>query len=220
MRTRLIAAFLVLLPPAANAQVLPRPAGTGGGISVSGRSLVRVPVKTLRFTALARGAVDDRAVLAAMRAAGIDDIVIGTPGSVVMSNGQTSVRGVVREVSQAKLDRIGAAAAEFVRAHPGVTIDSVAFAPRLDDCAPVEQSARVAALGDAQRKAAAIAAATGVALGGVVAVGESGGCPSDNDAFGGGQQSFDLATLTATVSVFEQVTYAIAPLDTSRRRAL
>ena len=36
-----------------------------------------------------------------------------------------ALRGTIRDVTNAKLDRIGLAGAEFVRAHPGVALDGV-----------------------------------------------------------------------------------------------
>jgi uncharacterized protein len=224
MLKRFAIAVFVLAPLAASAQAqtVPLRAPTAGGIAVFGRGAVRVPVKTLRFVAFARGPADDAAVLAAMRAAGIEDAAIGPSGSqLYLNNGApTTVRGTIRDVSDAKLKRVALAAADYVRTHPGTTIDNIGFSPRLDDCAQLEQTARVAAFADARRRAIAVAAAAGVGLGEVMNVSENGGCPSDSDlANPGPQQPLDLATLTTTVSVFENVTFAIA-VDGSRRRTL
>jgi hypothetical protein len=222
MKKRLAIAVLLLVPLAASAQVPVRGAGSAGGIVVTGRGVARTPVKVLRFMAQARGQADERAVLAALRNAGIEDPVIGPvgPNLWLNSNSPTAVRGTIRDVSQAKLEKIALAAAEYVRAHPGTVLESIQFSPRIEDCAPIEQTARLAALGDARRRALAIAAASGVTLDAVVAVSENGGCPMENDQFNSSQQMLDLGTLTTTVTMFESVTYAIAPGEGGRRRPL
>lgn len=224
MKKRLVIAVLVLVlvPLAASAQVPVRGTGGAGGIVVMGRGVVRTPVKVLRFTAQARGPADERAVLAVLRSAGIDDPVIGPAGPDVWvnSNSSTAVRGTIRDVSQAKLDKIGHSAAEYVRAHPGTVLDSIHFSAHIEDCAPIEQAARLAALSDARRRALAIAAASGVTLDEVVAVSENGGCPIESDQFNSSQQTLDLGTLTTTVTMFESVTYAIASGEGARRRPL
>jgi hypothetical protein len=223
-----------LMPLAASAQA---PAGLqrigpgvpgapgAGGITVQARAVVRYPVKTLSFLANTRGNADEPAVIAAMRAAGIDDPVIGPMGSQMNNGTQAMARGVIHDVTRAKLDRIGLAAAAYMAAHPGTTVDNVSFYAVTDDCAAREQAARAAALADARRKAEAIAALAGVALDGVAAVNESGGCPAAGDSplppFAQGGSPFDLATLTASVSVVENVTFAIVPgAATARRKAL
>lgn len=224
MLTRVAIAVLVLVPLAASAQVqrAPFPGAPAGGITVAGRGIVRIPVKTLRFVAYARGPADEQAVIAAMRAAGIDEPAIGPAGSQITFNASapTALRGVVHDVSQAKLERIAAAAADYVHAHPGVTLEGVQFSPRIDDCATFEETARTAALADARRKAQAIAAASSLGLGGVVAVNESGGCPAEIDsAFNNGPQSpLDLATLTTVLQVNEAVTYATVAAEQPGRR--
>jgi hypothetical protein len=222
MKKRVAIAVLVLVPLAASAQVPVRGTGGAGGIVVMGRGVVRTPVKVLRFMAQARGPADERSVLAALRSAGIDDPVIGPPGPNVWvgSNSPTAVRGTIRDVSQAKLAKIGLAAADYVRAHPATLLESIQLTPRIEDCAPIEQAARLAALGDARRRALAIAAASGVTLDAVVAVNENGGCPIESDQFNSSQQAFDLGTLSTTVTMFESVTYAIGSGEGSRRRPL
>jgi hypothetical protein len=152
-----------------------------------------------------------------MRAAGIEDPSIGPPIPRVSSGSPVLVRGTVRDVTHAKLERIGAAAAAYVASHPGAVVDNVGFVPRLDDCAATEQAARAAALAEARRKADAIAALAGLSIDAVAAVSESGGCPSFDNAFNGPGQ-FDLGTLTTTLTVTEYVTYAISPGTPSTRR--
>jgi hypothetical protein len=219
---------LVLLPLAASAQSqvpVPR-AGPGAsapqGIAVQGRGVVRYPVKTVTFIAQTRGNADEAAVLAVMRAAGVDDPVIGPAGSQINNGPQTMLRGTIRDVSRAKLDRIAHAGMAYALAHPGTAIDSVNFFAAADECAQHEQMARAAAIADARRKAQALAALTDVALDGIVAVGESGGCPAAGEApsqpFGGGNIPFDLGTLTATISINESVTFATVPAATPARR--
>ena len=189
--------------------------------------MARFPVKTVTFVAYARGNADEAAVLAAMRAAGIDDPVIGPPGSQIGNGGQMMVRGTIHDVSRAKLDRISRAAMAYMVAHPGATVDNVNFAAAADDCAQYEQTARAAAFADARRRAQAIAALADVTLEGVAAVSEIGGCPlpveSAVQPYTQGAVPFDLGTLTATISVTESITFAITPAPApapARRRTL
>jgi uncharacterized protein YggE len=223
MKKTLAIAILVLVPLAATAQAPPRGTGSAGGIVVTGRGVVRTPVKVVRFVAQVRGAADERSALAALRSAGIEDPVIGPAGPNVWmgGNASTAVRGTIRDVSPAKLDKIRLAAVEYLRAHPGTTLESIQFGAHFDDCVPVEQSARLAALADARRRALAIAAASGVTLDAVAAVSESGGCPIESEQYQFNNSSpLDLGTLTTTVTMFESVTYTIASGEASRRRPL
>jgi uncharacterized protein YggE len=220
MNKRLAVLAIVLLPLAASAQVPPR-VPSAGGITVGGSGSVRIAVKTVQFTAQARGVADEANALAAMRAAGVEDPSIGPAGARIGNGTQVLVRGTVRDVSAAKLQRIEAAAAVYMAAHPGAAVENVAFSPRLDDCATSEQTARAAALADARRKADAIAALAGVAIDGVAAVNETGGCPATGPEPGYGPGPFDLGTLTSTVIVYEYVTFAIsANAGPARRRPL
>jgi|GEM_PF-2192537 len=223
IQKRLVVLALVLLPLAASAQAPMAPPfrvpGTAGGITVSSYGSVSFAVNAVRFTAQAHGLPDDAGVLAAMRAAGIEDPVIGPAGPQISSGNQAVLRGTIRGVTRAKLDRMGEAAASYVRAHPGSALDNVMFSPVLADCATSEQTARAAAMADARRKADALAALAGVTIDGVAAVNESGGCPigTDRSRFGG-QTEFDLGTLTSTIALFENVTFAISPGTASTRR--
>lgn len=218
MKMRVAFFAMVLLPVAASAQAppsVPRPAG----ITVAGSGSVRIAVKTVQFTAQARGNIDEASALAALRVAGVDDPAVGPVGPRISNGTQVLVRGTVRGVTHAKLDGIGVAAAAYVAAHPGVTLDSVTFSPRLDDCLPSEQTARAAALADARRRADAIAALAGVSIDGVAAVNENGGCPiSPDNSFNGAVGPLDLGTLTSTITVYEFVTFAISPGPAPARR--
>jgi uncharacterized protein YggE len=220
-----VAVALALLPLAASAQapmLPPRSGVTGvsGGITVQGHGSVRYPVKTVQFSAQVRGAADESGVLAAMRAAGIDDPVVGPAGSQIFSSTQSMLRGTVHDVSRAKLERIGQAAAQYMSSHPGATLDVINFFAAAEDCAAHEQAARSAALDDARHKADAIAVLAGVSIDGVAAVGESGGCPYGIDpSMGGfGSAQLDLARLTATVTVVETVTFSITTATGPTRR--
>jgi hypothetical protein len=221
-----LAAALVLapVPGGAHPRVAPPTVGIPPGITVTGRAVVRATVKTVQFTAMARGALDEATVLSALRTAGIEDPLIGpTGGQLFLSNnGPTTLRGTIHDVSRAKLDGIERAAAAFIVAHPGVALDNVQFTARPDDCDAVEQGARTAALGDAHRKAQAIAGSAGVALGEPLAVAESGGCPLAGDQIGqqNGPGAFDLGALTVSIAVTETVTYAIDPAGSTRRHVL
>lgn len=216
MKMRLAVLAIVLLPLGANAQGLPaRGIPASGGIAVQGTGSVRVAVKVVQLAAQVRGIVDEGNALAALRAAGVEDPVIGPSGSRVGPGTQVLVRGTIRNVTHAKLDRIGEAATAYVASHAGLAIDNVSFSARVDDCAQFEQTARAAALADARRKADAIAALAGVSIDGVATVNENGGCPA-TDALYGGQ--FDLGTLMSTIVVSEYVTFAISPGTASTRR--
>lgn len=227
MLKRCAVLVLALLPLAASAQTIPSVRSAPGaagpqGISVQGRGSARFPVKTVTFVAFTRGNADEAAVLSAMRAAGIDDPTIGVPGSQINNGGQMMVRGTIRDVTRAKLDRIARAASAYVLAHPGATVDNVNFSAAAEDCAQYEQTARTAAFADARRRAEAIAALAGVTLEGVAAVSEIGGCPlpveSAVQPFAQGAVPFDLSTLTATISVNESITFAITPAPAPARR--
>ena len=221
-----VAVALALLPLAASAQapmLPPRSGVTGvsGGITVQGHGSVRYPVKTVQFNAQVRGAADEAGVLAAMRAAGIEDSVVGPAGSQFFRGNQSMLRGTIRDASRAKLERIGAAAAQYLSAHPGAALDAVNFFPIAEECSAHEQAARSAALSDARHKADAIAALAGVSIDSVAAVGESGGCPFGLDLSLGqfGPGLLDLATLMTAVTVTETVTFSIATeAGPSRRR--
>ncbi len=213
MKKRLALLAVMLLPLAASAQGPPIPrtgAAAGGGITVAGYGAVHVAVKTVQFTAQARGVTDEAGALAALRAAGVEEPVLGPYGARISRGDSVLVRGTVRNVTRAKLDRIGEAAAAYVLAHPGAAVDNVVFNARLDDCAGSEQTARTAALSDARRKADAIAAVAGVSIDGVASVSESGGCPTTPESGYSGPNQFDISTLMATVTVYEYVTFAIS----------
>jgi hypothetical protein len=175
-------------------------------------------VKIVQLSAQVRGVVDEASALAALRAAGVEDAVLGPNGPRIGSGTQMLVRGTIRGVTRAKLDRIGDAAVAYMAAHPGATVDNVMFSARLDDCAQSEQTARAAALADARRKADAIAALAGVSIDGVATVSENGGCPATGDSGYGGQGQLDIGALTSTLVVYEYVTFAISPGTASTRR--
>lgn len=219
MKKRLAVLVFVLLPLAASAQapMIPPRAVNPGGIMVAGHATVRVAVKTVQFAAQARGISDEAGVIAAMRAAGIEQPLAGPEGPAISNGDRVLLRGTIRDVTRAKLDRLGLAAAAYVRAHPGSSVDNVAFSPVLDDCAASEQAARIAAMADARRKADALAALAGVTIDGVAAVNESGGCPISDRPFGG-RGDFDLGTLTSTIELYDYVTFAISPGTASTRR--
>ncbi|HWT06749.1 MAG TPA: hypothetical protein VN224_13390, partial [Xanthomonadales bacterium] len=142
MKKRLVVLAVVLLPLVASAQGVPAPRGPGaGGISVQGYGFVRIPVKAVQLTAQVRGMVDETSALAALRAAGVEDPVLGPNGPRFGSGTQMLVRGTIRGVTRAKLDRIGEAAVAYMAAHPGTSVDNVVFSARLDDCAQSEQTA-------------------------------------------------------------------------------
>ena len=223
MKRFLAGTALALLPLAASAQVplqaRPGAPATPAGITVQGHATVRYPVTTVQFTAQVHGVADEAAVLAAMRAAGIDDPVVGPAGSQIYRGNQSTLRGTIRDVSRAKLDRIGQAAAQYVGSHPGAALDGVNLFATAEDCVAHEQAARTAALDDARHKGDAIAAHAGVTIGGVAAVSESGGCPFGPDGTGGfGSAQLDLGRLTANVTVLETVTFSITTVTGPSRR--
>jgi uncharacterized protein YggE len=237
MKKRLAAlAVLLLLPPPMSAGAQPGPfqsmpiaapvrradSGTAAGITVSGFGRATVPVTTVRFVAFVRGNADEAGAIAAMRAAGIDEPAVGSPGNQLFfgsnDNGRSMLRGTVRNVTQAKLIAIGRAAESYVRAHPGSAVENVQFFGRLDDCPAAEQNARTMAIADARRRAGAIASALAVAVGSPVDVTENGGCNNTGD---GGEVPIDVSTLTSTLSLNVRITYGIAPpADGARRRTL
>lgn len=228
MTKRFAILALVLLPLAASAQVPTRlpviGAGAGApaipGIAVTANGVARFTVKNVSFVAYVRGPADEAGALAAMRAAGIDDPVIGPVGPNLSFSGpgNTMVRGSVRDVTAAKLQRIGEAAAAYMRAHPGSAVDNVNFMPRVDDCIAHEEAARKSALAEARRKAQAIAELAGVTIEGVLSVAESGGCPGSPDGSYPNGGPFDVSTLTSTISVYENVTFSIVQGGNNVRR--
>jgi uncharacterized protein YggE len=220
MKKRLVVLALALLPVAASAQGAAR-LPSAAGITVQGTGSVRISVKAVQLSAQVRGVVDETSAVAALRAAGVEDPVLGPNGARIGTGTQMLVRGTIRGVTRAKLDHIGEAAVAYMAAHPGTVVDNVAFFPRLDDCAVAEQAARTAAFADARRKADALAALAGVSIDGVATVSENGGCPPSQDAGYSTPAQFDLGALTSTVVVYEYVTFAISPgTAPARRRTL
>ncbi len=226
MTKRLAILVFALLPLSASAQPAPLRIGAGIGtggipaITVAGYGSVRYAVKTVSFVAFVRGQADEAATISAMRSAGIEDAVIGPAGSQISLNGAGSatVRGTIRDVSTAKLERIGLAALAYAHAHSGVSIENVNFVPRYDDCAPHEQAARAAAFAEARRKAQAVADLAGVTIEGVLSVSEGGGCPVQFDGPYGNGGAFDLSTLTTSVNVNENVSFSIVQGPPAARR--
>jgi Protein of unknown function (DUF541) len=215
--------IVLLLPLTASAQI-PVPRGAPGpssvsGITVQGRGIARFSVKDVQFTAFTRGNADEASVIAALRAAGVENPVVGPPGPQISNGGPTVLRGTIRDVSAAKLDALRRAGAAYVSTHPGTAIDSVTFAAPAGTCAPHEDAARNAAIADARRRAQAVASMTGLTLQGVTAVYEVGGCPdTDVAGFNGPSSPFDLGTLTSSVALTEYVTFATAPAGGSLPR--
>ena len=224
MLKRIAVLGIVLLPLAASAQVPVTPRNIPGalsgaaGITVQGRGAVRFPVKDVQFIAQAHGDADEAAVLAALRAAGVENPAIGPAGPQLYANASTTLRGTVRDVSRAKLESLGRAAAAYMLAHPGTRLDGVNFSVPNEACAPHEQEARAAAVADARRKAQSLAALTGMTVEGVAAVSEFGGCPGPTENFQGPQGQLDLGTLTSTVVITENVTFVTAPASGSLPR--
>ena len=218
MMKRVAILALTLLPVGASAQGAPPRAVPAAGITVTGHGTVRVPVKTLQFIATTRGNTDEAAVLAAMRAAGIVDPSMGPLGSSVSANQPTMLRGTIPNATEQKLEHVASAAAEYVRQHPGTTIDSVTFAAKLDDCGAAEQGARTAAFAEARRRGDAIAALAGLVIDGVQSVNEFGGCPATDGPQAGPSGPIDLATLTTTIGVTETITYAVSAAENGARR--
>lgn len=230
MKPHIIALTLAALPLAASAQTIVPPMqttvigppGSGAeriaGISVSGRAAAQTPVHDVTFLAYARGIVDAETALAALRAAGVENPTIGPPDGMLMTNAPTLVRGTVRNVSTAKLEALQKAALAFAAAHPGVAVDNVRFFARLDDCARVEEQARSAAFAEARRRAQSIASLAGAALGPVIAVSENGGCSQQDPGSVG--MPINIAALTTSLTMFENVTFAIVPANSGKRRPL
>jgi uncharacterized protein YggE len=213
MKRLLAAALAAIVPVAANAQAGPPPRPVAG-ITVLGHGAATMPVRDLAFVAIVRGNVDDADVVAMLRGAGVEHPTAGIETAQFNANTPTVVRGVVHDVSAARLEQLAKTAGAFVRAHSGATIDSIRFVPQLSGCDAVEESARVVALAQARRRAAALAAASGAGLGAVVRVSEAGGCPSSDEnraPYLASPDWFAMATLTATVSLYETVTFAITP---------
>jgi uncharacterized protein YggE len=223
VKTFVLVALAAALPVPASAQFMPPPARPVAGITVSASGAAKVQVHQVAFVALVRGNADQADVLKMLRGAGVENPSLGVEGAQIYPNAPTTVRGVVRDVSTAKLDLLGLAAGAYVRAHPGLTIESIRFVPPLIGCEAFEETARQSALAEARRKAAAIAAASGATLGTVRAVAETGGCPAVDDArsgFGPPPAWFDVNTLIATVTVYETVTYTLAGSGGERRHPL
>ncbi len=99
--------------------------------------------------------------------------------------------------------------------HPGTALDNVRFTAHIDDCNAVEQRARTAAFAEAKRRAEAIAALNGVLIGEPTTINENGGCLS----YGGPGPGvpLDVSTMTASVQIYENVTYAIVSNGAKRR---
>ncbi|MGD1068319.1 MAG: SIMPL domain-containing protein [Vulcanimicrobiaceae bacterium] len=207
-----LCALVALLPSAARAQGF-GPARAVSGITVTGRGSTVVHVQKVWFTAQVRGSASESDVRATLQSAGVTDVTVGPDQPRIYQNAPTSVRGLVStDLAPAKIAQLGALVVTFVKNHPGTALDSVGFTPVIDGCEAVEGSSRRRALLDAHRKAAAIAEASGAALGGVVGVDEIGGCPGDPAPYlnNSSPVPFDLGALTATITVTETVTYGFA----------
>ena len=219
MTKRVAVLALALLPVGASAQGVPQQPVPASGITVQARGSIRVPVKTLQFIAVARGNVDEASALAALRAAGVVDPSMGPLGSSISTNAQTVLRGTIPGATSEKLEHIGNAATDYIHQHPGTTVESISFVPRLDDCAAAEQAARTAAFAEARRKGEAIAALAGVSIDGIRSVIETGGCPVPPEPPQFGQNTgFDLGTMSTSVAVNDTVTFAISPAAGGERR--
>ncbi|MBV8749770.1 MAG: SIMPL domain-containing protein [Candidatus Eremiobacteraeota bacterium] len=229
VQKRLIVLALTLLPLAASAQVPMRTGpmqvlpgmASAQGITVLGRGTVSYPVKTLFFQAYAHGPADESGVVAAMRAAGIDDAVVGPAEARVSTGSPTMLRGTIRDVTRTKLDHLADAAASYAHAHPGAAIDNVLFLAAPAECAAHEQAARTAAIADARRRAESIAGLTGLQIDGVLAVNESLlPCPNDVPPLAYSNGQLDLARLTANLTITDNVTFAVSPAGGAKRRPL
>jgi Protein of unknown function (DUF541) len=202
----------MVLPAGARAQApalrLPPLADTTrlSGISVTGSGAGDIVARTINILAFVRGGnTKDADILAAMRAAGIDNPTISAGNSFVTANSPTQLRGTIHNATRERLDAIGRAAGAYVVTHPGTAIDSVQFLGVAADCSAVEERAREAAFAEAQRRAKAIAAIAGVVIGQPLSVNESGGCFSGNS----GGTAVDAQTLEMHITVYEYVTFSI-----------
>lgn len=183
------------------------------GISVFGSAQVRIPAQQVTISALAPGFSDSAEVLAMLRGAGVERPSLSA--FVGFATNQAVLRGVVRNVSRAKLDALTDAVVQYVHAHPGAAIDNLQVYTSISGCMTREESLRAHALADAHRRAASVARDARAVLGNVIAVNESGGCSTADSILGA---PVDVASLTATLGVTESVTYAILRHDSVRRR--
>jgi uncharacterized protein YggE len=220
-RIALVLSFaLTFAPLGARAQTLVRPPG----ITVNGTGTVRRPADAVRYTivlAIRNGSATSASVfasadalVAALKRNGSADAGIADPlNAMVNQQSVVTVRGTIRKPT---VDTVRALIAAVTAALPP---DGVPYVNLLDDCTEPERTAEAAALADARARAAGIAAAAHVTLGGVTAVteafGQTSGCPTRPDAtfpvstFNPGGASADAFSVTLTIPL--TVSFAIAP---------
>jgi uncharacterized protein YggE len=221
----LVVVGLAVGPARAFAQV--RPAGAAAaGIAVAGTGTVRRPADAVRYTIVlsgrnvtASGSIlsSAAALVDALKRNGSADAVLADPPNAMISQQSTaSVRGSLRKPS-AESVRAFVAAVTATLPPDGVPIQSIGYVNVLDDCSEAERVAQNAAFEEARRRAAGIAAAAHVTLGGVTAVTEGitapNACPTRPDpavaaGFTGPYASPDAFNVLVTVTL--NVTFAIA----------
>jgi len=195
---------------------------TGRGVADASADHIRVTVRF--FAPMPNNAVnfDDtaKAVVAAMQSAGIANAreVLPIEGGVGPNVAPTVVATIdhpTRETLE-RLARQTAAALPDRTSHGSVSFN-VAAALVSDDCTPAETRAQQAAIADARKRAQRAAGASGLHLGSIVAVNETGnflpaGCPTSPDPapfFGGAYNIDPSGPLAVPITVNATVTFSI-----------
>jgi len=218
----IVLSALVAVTVPASAQTVTRP-----GISVTGTGVVRRPADALRYTIslAARGTATSTtifaaadALVAALKRNGSADAAVADPlNGMVNQQSVVTVRGSIRKPT---LESAKALLAGVTVALPpdGVPIQQISYVDILDDCSEPERIAQAAALEDARARAAGIATAAHVTLGGVVAASQlgtqpNGVCPTRPDAIvlqTGFNPNQSPDAFSVTIGVTLNVTFAIA----------
>ena len=152
-------------------------------IMVQGRGTLRVPADGVRIEAFVNGvsdSADEDAIVARLRAGGLESPEILSPAYFGNQNQQTIVRAFLRRPTPQRINSLGKLAAAILAEHPGLKLQNGNLTPFLDDCAGPESKVRRAAIDDARRRALEIAQASSVTLGQITSVNEvsTAFCPS------------------------------------------
>ncbi len=177
-------------------------------IHAASRVTASAPVSTVLVSVVARGAVDQYTLAAAMRAAGVENITVYRARRIADLRPVT-IRGRLTNLTRARLDAVSDAARTYAASHQATTTSvDATFYGLAADCPPVERRARESALAAARQRADEVAAERGVRLGDAIETHQTGGCPRPGSL--GGVAAFDPDTLSMRVTVTETASFRVA----------
>jgi hypothetical protein len=169
-------------------------------ITVQGRATLRVPADGVRIEAFVNGVsdnTDEAAIVARLRAGGLESPEVPSSSYFGNQNQQTIVRAFLRRPTPQRINALGKLAASILAEHPGLKLQNGNLTPFLDDCAGPESKVRRAAIDDARRRALEIAQASSVTLGQLTSVND----PSFGNGGGGAIEREPAVYFTMNESV-------------------